>query len=290
MLVTDPGRSRLPLPDLVAEAVAGGVDGVYLRGVAVDASDADTGSERGMVQMVRASIGDPTTLLINSGPEAARRLGAGLHLREREPLPANTRKILGPTALIGRSIHSPEAAAAATGVDYLLAGHIYSSASKPGKTPLGLERLAAIVAAAPCPVLAIGGITAERVAEVVRAGAHGVAVIGAIAEAANPQVAAADIKAHLDRALSSRRTEEGVSMADTRHETEARSTIEIVVNGKNVAVTPGDTVHDFLASKRMTDQMAIVERNGEIVPRAEYGTTTLRAGDRLEVVHAVGGG
>ena len=40
----------------------------------------------------------------------------------------------------------------------------------------------------------------------------------------------------------------------------------------------------------MTDTMAIVERNGEIVPRGEYGATRLRAGDHLEVVHAVGGG
>ncbi|MGH2614131.1 MAG: sulfur carrier protein ThiS [Thermomicrobiales bacterium] len=70
----------------------------------------------------------------------------------------------------------------------------------------------------------------------------------------------------------------------------ARAAIEIVVNGKRATVPPASTIHDFLASKRMTDAMAIVERNGAIVPRAEYGTTELRAGDRLEVVHAVGGG
>ena len=69
-----------------------------------------------------------------------------------------------------------------------------------------------------------------------------------------------------------------------------RSALEIVVNGKPVSVVAGATVHDFLAGKRMTDAMAIVERNGEIVPRSEYGDTRLEAGDRLEVVHAVGGG
>jgi sulfur carrier protein len=68
------------------------------------------------------------------------------------------------------------------------------------------------------------------------------------------------------------------------------SAVEIVVNGKLISVFAGATVHDFLAGKRMTDAMAIVERNGEIVPRAEYGDTPLQAGDRLEVVHAVGGG
>ena len=68
------------------------------------------------------------------------------------------------------------------------------------------------------------------------------------------------------------------------------SAVEIVVNGKPISVAAGATVHDFLASKRMTDAMAIVERNGEIVPRGEYGETPLQTGDRLEVVHAVGGG
>jgi len=70
----------------------------------------------------------------------------------------------------------------------------------------------------------------------------------------------------------------------------ATTTIDIIVNGKAATVATGATVHDFLVSKRMTDAMAIVERNGEIVPRARYGATPLQAGDRLEVVHAVGGG
>ena len=72
-----------------------------------------------------------------------------------------------------------------------------------------------------------------------------------------------------------------------RNETSA---VEIVVNGKSVSISAGATVHDFLVGKRMTDAMAIVERNGEIVPRGAYGDTPLQAGDHLEVVHAVGGG
>ena len=72
--------------------------------------------------------------------------------------------------------------------------------------------------------------------------------------------------------------------------TATAATIEIVVNGKSVTVPVGATVHAFLAGKRMTDAMAIVERNGEIVPRGEYAATTLQPGDNLEVVHAVGGG
>jgi sulfur carrier protein len=70
----------------------------------------------------------------------------------------------------------------------------------------------------------------------------------------------------------------------------APSAIEIVVNGKAATIPAASTVHEFLASKGMTDAMAIVERNGTIVPRADYSATELQPGDRLEVVHAVGGG
>ena len=72
--------------------------------------------------------------------------------------------------------------------------------------------------------------------------------------------------------------------------TRSATTVEIVVNGKTETVPTGATVHDFLAGKKMTDAMAIVERNGVIVPRAEYGSTELQPEDCLEIVHAVGGG
>jgi sulfur carrier protein len=81
-----------------------------------------------------------------------------------------------------------------------------------------------------------------------------------------------------------------MTSASNSNTVSAHSSIEIIVNGKASSVPSDATVHDFLVSKRMTDAMAIVERNGEIVPRSSYGDTPLQAGDRLEVVHAVGGG
>jgi sulfur carrier protein len=68
------------------------------------------------------------------------------------------------------------------------------------------------------------------------------------------------------------------------------ATIEITVNGKPLSIAAGSTIRDFLAGKKLADTMAIVERNGIIVPRATYPETPLEAGDVLEVVHAVGGG
>jgi thiamine biosynthesis protein ThiS len=331
LLVTEPSRSRLPLLDLASEAVAGGVDSIYLR-----ASEADRVPTVERIHALRERIGDQVTLLVNDA-ELAAATGIGLHLRERDPIPyavsprtpvssrGNVHRDLVSTShsspekrdsscnlqfvgmtsmagmtqlaeysLVGRSVHSPEEAAISVGLDYLLAGHVYPSASKPGKPPLGLDGLRAIVAVSPCPVLAIGGITAACVPEVVRAGAHGVAVIGAIAEADDPRAAAQALRSALDDALQHQMHEEQRHMS-AKEEANASvlngtAAIELTVNGKNVSVPAGATVHDFLASKKMTDAMAIVERNGEIVPRGEYGATTLSAGDQLEVVHAVGGG
>ena len=282
LLVTDRCRARLPLLNLVAAAAAGGADGVYLRDV--DLTPVDLAE---LVREIRARVREEMTILLNGGPERARAAGTGLHLREYDVTPATAREALGEDVLIGRAVHSAAAAATSSGADYLLAGHVYPSASKPGEPPLGLAGLAAIAAAAPCPVLAIGGITPERVAEAVGAGAAGIAAIGAIAEAEDPMAAAAELRAALDCALGARRKQ--CSMP-TETQSETGTTVEIVVNGKATTLPAGATIHDFLTGKRMTDAMAIVERNGEIVPRGSYAAVALQPGDTLEVVHAVGGG
>jgi sulfur carrier protein len=79
-------------------------------------------------------------------------------------------------------------------------------------------------------------------------------------------------------------------MQQTDTTTESGTTFEIAVNGKSVIVRERSTIHDFLVSKRLTGAMAIVERNGEIVPRGDYANTRFTPGDCIEVVHAVGGG
>lgn len=72
--------------------------------------------------------------------------------------------------------------------------------------------------------------------------------------------------------------------------TVSEAMIAIMVNGKPRELSAGATVHDLLASRKLADSMAIVERNGVILPRDSYLTTLLATGDQLEVVHAVGGG
>jgi thiamine-phosphate pyrophosphorylase len=104
----------------------------------------------------------------------------GAHLRGDGPPAARVRTLCEPGWLIGRSVHSAaRAVGAAADVDYLLFGTVFASGSKPaGHRVAGLDGLAQTVGAVQVPVIAIGGITPDRVPACRRAGAGGVAGIG----------------------------------------------------------------------------------------------------------------
>jgi thiamine-phosphate pyrophosphorylase len=113
---------------------------------------------------------------------------AGVQLG-RDSLPVSAARALNPLWWIGKSVHNlAEAEAARTeGADYLVVGPVFATASHPGRAPLGLERLQAIAAAVDgLPVIAIGGINADRVREVRNSGAYGVAAIRALWDDAEP--------------------------------------------------------------------------------------------------------
>jgi thiamine-phosphate pyrophosphorylase len=107
----------------------------------------------------------------------------GVHLRSDSLSPSSVRRLIGPRRLIGVSTHSIEDVRRANerGADYIVFGPIFETPSKRSfGPPLGLNLLADVCGRSSIPVLAIGGITCERVRDVRRAGAHGVAVIGAL--------------------------------------------------------------------------------------------------------------
>lgn len=294
MLVTDRRRGGRPLAELVGAAVAGGVDAVQVR-----EPDLAPAALRALAVELGGVIGGRAALLINREAALAVEIEAGVHLPETGPDPAAVRAQIGPAALLGRSVHSVAAAAAstATGVDYLLAGHVFATVSKPGRPPLGLDGLRAIVAASPVKVLAIGGITSERVAAVIRAGAVGVAVIGAIGEAADPGRAAGELRAAIDQALARQPVVVDADLEQAMGQPgslglvrDAAAGMTVMINGRPVDLAAGTTIGEFITGKGFTAEMVIVELNGTIVARGEYAATVLRAGDRVEIVHAVGGG
>jgi thiazole tautomerase (transcriptional regulator TenI) len=138
----------------------------------------------------------PSSLVINSWVQVAEQLGCGgVHLPERQTDWKEWKHRL-PHVRWGRSVHSLESARQAEedGMDYIMVGHIFSSPSKPGKNPMGLDKLAEIVQQVQIPVIAVGGIGVNQVAEVMRTGAAGIAVISAVSGHPSPEQVVQELK------------------------------------------------------------------------------------------------
>ena len=153
---------------------------------------------------VRDAINGAAGLIVNDRVDVAAVAGADVHLGRDDLDPAAARRLLGPGAVIGGTANSLEEArrVAAGPVDYIGVGPVYGTASKGDRAApkLGLKRLAEITAAVDKPVIAIGGIQASNAAEVMAAGAHGIAVLSAVVCRADPRAAAAEFRAALDAA------------------------------------------------------------------------------------------
>lgn len=269
MWVTDRIRSDAPLPELAVAAAGSGIDLIQVREPGLDRLPLEL-----LVRAMATLSGPSTRVLVNSNIDLARKLGVGVHLPESGPSVIAAREVLGPNALIGRSVHSVESARASEGASYLIAGHVFETASKADREPMGLDRFAEIVAAAPAPVLAIGGITPGRVSLVLDAGAAGVAVLGPLTQENTIRDRAAEYRAALEASLS--------DVATPR--------ISATINGKPAELLAGTTIADFLAGRELHERLVVVERNGEIIKRATFPDVIIEEGDLLEIVHFVGGG
>lgn len=132
--------------------------------------------EREATRLVATS---PVPVLISSRADVVLACdAAGVNLPEHDIAAVDARKLLG-VRLVGRSVHSLEGAIAAEhdGADYVIFGPIWASASHRGVVPFGVEALARVAGSVRIPVLAIGGVTEERIAECHSAGAAGYAAI-----------------------------------------------------------------------------------------------------------------
>ncbi|MBW3535719.1 MAG: thiamine phosphate synthase [Gemmatimonadetes bacterium] len=128
-------------------------------------------------------------LLVNDRVDLALVLALdGVHLGERSLPVAAVRELLG-RRWIGRSVHGAPAAreAAEQGADYLVVGTVFATPSHPRRAPAGPEIIRAVRETTRLPLLAIGGVTPARVADVVAVGARGVAVRSGVWDAAEPE-------------------------------------------------------------------------------------------------------
>jgi thiamine-phosphate diphosphorylase len=166
----------------VAAAAAAGVDLVQIRERDMEARDLS----RLVARCVGAVGKTRTRILVNDRLDVALTAGAhGVHLRG-DSMPASRARSLAPIGfLIGRSVHAgAEAVAAAAdgGLDYLLFGTVFATASKPGYEPAGVAALADVAAAVNLPVLAVGGVSPETVTQLAGTGCAGFAAIGWFAD------------------------------------------------------------------------------------------------------------
>ncbi|HLE44890.1 MAG TPA: thiamine phosphate synthase [Methylomirabilota bacterium] len=189
-VILDPGASGGR--DLVALAdavLAAGARWLQLRAKETTTREL-TALARRLAERARAAGG---VLIVNDRLDVALAVGAaGVHLGQAD-LPASEARRLAPGLVLGVSSHGLEQArrAQAGGADYVALGSIYPTGSKPSFELVGLEALRLVRPHVTVPLVAIGGITLERVPAVLAAGADAVAVISAIGLARDPGEATA---------------------------------------------------------------------------------------------------
>lgn len=187
-----------PADPIVEAALEGGADIVQLRD-----KDADDDAVLAAAERFRALCDAHGALfIVNDRPDLAVRAGAdGVHVGQDDARVEEARAIVGDDLLIGLSTHAPEqfAAGLAAGADYLCAGPVHETPTKPGRpaTGLGYVRHAAAHAGGR-PWFAIGGLDVTNVGEVVEAGAERIVVVRALRDAADPAAAARELRAALE--------------------------------------------------------------------------------------------
>jgi thiamine-phosphate pyrophosphorylase len=175
-----------PVVEIVRAALAGGARAIQLRNKGDTARELVAAGERLAPLLKQAGA----LFFINDRLDVALALEAdGVHVGP-DDLPVAAVRAAAPRGfLIGRSADDPHVArrAVADGADYIGCGTVFPTSTKPdaGDT-IGLEGLRRVVEAVPVPVVGIGGITVERVRDVVEAGASGLAVVSAVMHASDP--------------------------------------------------------------------------------------------------------
>lgn len=191
-------------PDLAAFLTAcidGGVDVVQLRDKQLDA--------RPLLERARLALavcreyGVP--FVLNDRPDLALEVGAdGVHVGQDDAPVSLARRILGPDVIVGLSTHRPEELelAVTEDVDYLSAGPVEPTPTKPGRPGTGLTYAQQASARSTVPVFVTGGVTPEKIPSLTRAGVRHFVVVRYLTEAPDARAAARALRDAIDRALS----------------------------------------------------------------------------------------
>jgi thiamine-phosphate pyrophosphorylase len=205
-LCTDARRERGDLAQFADAALAGGVDIVQLRDKG-SVGEQRFGPLEARDELAACEIlADATRrhgalFAVNDRADIARAAGADvLHLGQGDLPLGLAREIVGPATLLGLSTHDPHQAAAAAcgGADYFCVGPCWPTPTKPGREAPGLQLVRAAAAlGSDKPWFAIGGIDAQRLPDVLDAGARRIVVVRAITAAEDPRAAAEQLRSAL---------------------------------------------------------------------------------------------
>lgn len=185
-VILDPALLTIPETDCAQQLAAAGVRLLQYRNKQASARELFESSQRLTSLLVPQGV----TFVVNDRADVARAVEAsGVHVGQEDLEPEDARLVMGREKLVGVSAHNEEQfrKAAATSADYLAIGPIFPTYSKSNPDRVvGLEMIRRVRALTKKPMVAIGGITLDRAAEVVRAGADTVAVISDILRAPDP--------------------------------------------------------------------------------------------------------
>jgi len=189
------------LTETARAAIAGGAGAIQLR-----EKDTPDAAFVAMAAELRELTDETGRLfLVNDRPDIAAIVGAdGVHLGQEDLPIAETRRLLRPHAIVGRSAHNLQQARAAVneGADYVSIGPMFETATKDAGPIAGPEVLQSAAAEIGLPLVAIGGINPENVGDLAAVGATCVAVSSAVCCAPNPQTATETLKKRFHQALA----------------------------------------------------------------------------------------
>ncbi len=192
-------------PDLaafVADCIAGGVDVVQLRDKELEAKPLLARAR--VAAAVCRELGVP--FVLNDRPDLALEVGAdGVHVGQEDAPVSLARRILGPDAIVGLSTHSEAdlEAARAEDVNYISAGPVEATPTKPGRQGTGIGYVTRASARSSVPVFVTGGVTPERIPALAAGGVRHFVVVRHLTEAPDARRAARALRDAIDAALSS---------------------------------------------------------------------------------------
>jgi thiamine-phosphate pyrophosphorylase len=200
---------RTDLQHFIDACIVGGVDIVQFRDKYL--SDRQVVARSEIVQRVCAHHGVP--FILNDRPDLAGAIGAdGVHIGQGDTPPSEARQLVGDDALIGLSTHTETdlftALSERAPVDYLSAGPVVPTPTKPGRPGTGASYIRQAVTASHWPVWVTGGVTPAEVGDLVAAGARHFVVVRWLTEATDAARNARDLRQTIDAAISDAGTTE----------------------------------------------------------------------------------